>query len=273
VKVDIKKHSGFTLIELLVVIAIIAILASMLLPALASSKTRAKMINEISSAKQLLFAYQTYANDHEGRLMPGYRYGYPAVDRSGEAITHPINARYPWRLAPYLGDSFPVMYVNRNRGLLERFREHDDASYTYASSVFPSLGINSIYVGGDDLTLPPTTKAFKKFGRFCALKDTDPNAPSRLNVFVSARGGFEGDIVDGNYRVEAPYLTSRSWTPTYDENAAPEQFGFVHPRYERKAVAGIFDGHAEALSINELQDMRRWSMIADRRDWVLSPLQ
>ena len=264
-------HQGFTLIELLVVITIVSILASMLLPALASSKDKARMINEISSAKQLMLGYQIYADDHDGHLMPGYRYGYNALDRSGAPITHPINARYPWRLAPYLGDSFPVMYVNRNRALLERFQEQDDATYTYASSVFPSFGVNSIFVGGDDLTLPPTPRAFERFGRFCAMRDTDPRVPSQLNVFVSARGSFEGDIVDGNYRVEAPYLTARTWAPTFDDNAGPEQFGFVHPRFNMKAVAAIMDGHAEALTIDELQDMRRWSMLADRRDWTLTP--
>jgi len=259
---------AFTLIELLVVIAIVGLLSAMLLPALSRAKTQAAAINEINSARQMMLAWHMYADDHNSSVLPGYRYGYPAYGRSGEALEHPINARYPWRLAPYLGQCFEILYVNRNRALLERFANNPDG-YTYAASVFPSLGVNSVFVGGDDLVLPPTETTFERFGGFCVLKTGDIQRPSQLLAFASARSFYGESIVDGFYRVEPPALVQRLWSASYDPALPPDDFGFVHPRYNERAVVAITDGHAEKLDLDQLEDMQRWANSADRPDWIL----
>ncbi len=61
---------GFTLIELLVVIAIIAILASLLLPALSRGKALASSVQCKSNLKQLDLALILYVHDHENLYPP-----------------------------------------------------------------------------------------------------------------------------------------------------------------------------------------------------------
>ncbi len=82
---------GFTLIELLVVIAIIAILASLLLPALTKAKLKATMATCLSNHKQLALAWILYADDNQDVLV-----NFNNADGANPAGV----SQRPWRYQP-----------------------------------------------------------------------------------------------------------------------------------------------------------------------------
>jgi prepilin-type N-terminal cleavage/methylation domain-containing protein/prepilin-type processing-associated H-X9-DG protein len=83
------NRRAFTLIELLVVIAIIAILASLLLPALSAARQKAERIACLNNQRQLTLAWMMYSDDNAGRLPPN-------AALSGGATNSWVNGQMKW---------------------------------------------------------------------------------------------------------------------------------------------------------------------------------
>ena len=93
----------FTLMELLIVIAIIAILSSLLLPALRKAKGAAQIITCKNSAKQLQTGYILYTDNNNGDLL------IPCETSDTKWATNPTNPfNWGYKLLPYIQDSYAL---------------------------------------------------------------------------------------------------------------------------------------------------------------------
>ncbi|MDX1953001.1 MAG: prepilin-type N-terminal cleavage/methylation domain-containing protein [Verrucomicrobiota bacterium] len=94
-----KRASGFTLVELLVVIAIIAILISLILPALGQAKAKSRQTVCMQNLRQVNLAIRLYAEDYEE--------AWPVLP-DPNPFPNGVGAYYKELVKGYLGYSGPV---------------------------------------------------------------------------------------------------------------------------------------------------------------------
>ena len=144
-----RSAQGFTLIELLVVIAIIAILASMLLPALSRAKGQAKATSSISNLRQLGIGLHAYLMDHADQF-PGHSSLKSETTALGKARTRWADYIYPYmqNTAVYLS---PNLTPAERKSMVKAFAHTVDPGPTETTRTvyYGGYGFNYQYLGNN----------------------------------------------------------------------------------------------------------------------------
>ncbi len=224
------EPQGFTLVELMVTLAVIAALMGILMVGLQSARRTSLKTKQLSDLSQVYKAFAQYAANNNDAALPGYladdvqsvwRVNYKSKD--GSKIPAQYARTYPWRLLPYLDNSFVTLFGYLEVEDDDFFKpKNPDGSVNTAGlqvvSDQPAFGYNAYYLGGwwkSEAGVPTLTYGNATWtdaggtqvtGRVVATRVGNVNAPSTMVAFTAATFREPGFYKEGS-----EFVTGSAW--------------------------------------------------------------
>jgi len=245
------RNNAFTLIELLVVIAIIAILATLLLPALSNAKAVAKSVKCKSNLRQMGLALGMYLGDFAQ---------YPLSDS-------PVEEKFWFTyLESYVGSVWEDPLFSCPNGLGYRWRGvtsetgYGDPIGDYGYNIAGCGGKGPIGSSAPELGLGGTIFSFKPY-RSASLPELAVKVPSDMIAFGDAISRMGGNVISiGNARLS---IDGGGF------GNAPDPFlqdvkARARKRHNGSANVIFCDGHTESSKLLKLfgrsdATLKRWN--------------
>ncbi len=233
-----NRTGGFTLIELLVVVAIIAILASMLLPALGKAKLKTQGIQCMNNHRQLCLAWRMYADDNRDLLLYASEYPWDPSTFAGAWVTGTLdfNPGNPSNWDPNQDITKSPMWPYCGKSLAIWKCPADKSAVTVNGELKPrvrSMSMN-VFLGGWGGTDGNWGPVFSDYIIYTKVPQLIVPGFSKVFVFLDMR---EDSIDMGNF---GPRMAG--WPDQ------PSQYGFydLPGMYHHRACGFSFaDGHSE----------------------------